>query len=548
MTTKNSNRALLTSVVALLLCCSMLIGATFAWFTDSATSGSNVIASGNLDVEVQYTLDGDNWSDLDGANDLFQIDLWEPGHTEVAVLKIENKGSLALQYSAMMNILHETVGMTKDGEEIVLSDILTVSTLVQQGGIVGEITAALAFTGEDKVAYETIASFKSGNILRNGQQLQPGDSHYLVVKVDMPDTVGNEANHDGTNKPSIEFGINVMATQLPSESDSFGSDYDAEAAQVVGTGKGTLNVGAVAVEVHVRNMAGSKVGSVVVDTDSLADPSKPVEVNYQPSEYKGNFTITDGYESQVVDITVTNLKEDNTTPVKTYIRLPAGLNPATVSVYHYNEKIAGPEDYNPNSGYVTVYTTSFSPFTVVYDAESVYTPPIPLPEGCPTANVVNSTEYENVDLPWGSYGQWSPTAGLDSHLEAAYTFSCEETPDEAANNPYANWYCDFVVVLDKDLGENEIFLGGNYGTFGWVGFHNGKMTLEANTEIPLLGSVTTHPWTYLEVVQNVGTFICGVGDVDDALKGATFTVMLRLTNPENEKEFYNVATIKYIFK
>ena len=223
------------------------------------------------------------------------------------------------------------------------------------------------------------------------------------------------------------------------------------------------------------------------------------------------------------------------------------IDPATVELYHYGNKIVN--TYDPNTGYVTFHSTEFSPFTVVYDAESVYVPEEPEEDGSdlPKATVVESTEYENVDLPWGSYGQWSPTDGLDAQLEAAYTFSCQETLDEAKENPYADWYCDFYVKLDKDLGANEIFLGGNYGSFGWVGFHNGDLTLEANTEIPLLGSVTTNPWTYLDVVQNVGTFICGVGDVDDALADATFTVMLRLTNPENESEFVNVAEISHTF-
>ena len=45
----------------------------------------------------------------------------------------------------------------------------------------------------------------------------------------------------------------------------------------------------------------------------------------------------------------------------------------------------------------------------------------------------------------------------------------------------------------------------------------------------------------------VGEFTCGVGDVDDALSGATFTVMLRLTNPQDSSEFYNVATVNYTF-
>ena len=58
-------------VVALVLCFTAMIGSTVAWFTDEVTSKSNVIQSGNLDIEVEYTLDGENWKDLDGANDLF---------------------------------------------------------------------------------------------------------------------------------------------------------------------------------------------------------------------------------------------------------------------------------------------------------------------------------------------------------------------------------------------------------------------------------------------------------------------------------------------
>ena len=156
---KTTKRALFSSVVALLLCFTMLLGTTFAWFTDSAASGSNVITAGNLDIVVEYTLDGTNWNDLDGATDLFQKGLWEPGHTEVVALRIKNNGTLALKYAANMNIVDETVGKTKDGADIVLSDILTVSTLVQQAvdadgnaNQIGDITLGLAFNGENSVS------------------------------------------------------------------------------------------------------------------------------------------------------------------------------------------------------------------------------------------------------------------------------------------------------------------------------------------------------------------------------------------------------------
>ncbi|MBR4295409.1 MAG: hypothetical protein IKT56_01050, partial [Clostridia bacterium] len=134
-----------------------------------------------------------------------------------------------LKYSAKMNIVSETAGKTKDGADIVLSNILTVSTLVQQAGAIGDITLGLAFGGENSVAYESKAAFKSANVIRDGGQLLPGDEHYVIVKVDMAETVGNEANHDGVNAPAINFGINVLAAQFTYESDSFGNQYDKDA-------------------------------------------------------------------------------------------------------------------------------------------------------------------------------------------------------------------------------------------------------------------------------------------------------------------------------
>ena len=233
---KSAKRALLISALSLMLCVSMLVGSTFAWFTDSVTSGSNVIQSGNLDLVVEYTLDGKNWADLQGATNLFQKALWEPGHTEVVALRIKNNGTLALKYVANMNITSETAGKTADNKEIVLSDILTVSTLIQQAteadsteNQVGKITLNLAFSGENSVGYQNTTAFKSGNVLGNDVELQSGAAHYLIVKVDMAETVGNEANHNGTDIPTINFGINVLATQFTSESDSFGNQYDKDA-------------------------------------------------------------------------------------------------------------------------------------------------------------------------------------------------------------------------------------------------------------------------------------------------------------------------------
>ena len=226
---KSSKRALFSSVVALLLCFTMLLGTTFAWFTDSAASGSNVITAGNLDIVVEYTLDGETWKNLDGATDLFKKGLWEPGHTEVVALRIKNNGTLALKYAANMNIVSETKGKTAVGADIILSDILTVDSIIMDTGAIGDVMLEVAFSDESTLQYTNTASFKNANVLGSDEMLLPGASKYLIVKVDMAETVGNEANHNGTNVPKINFGINVLATQFTYENDSFGDQYDKDA-------------------------------------------------------------------------------------------------------------------------------------------------------------------------------------------------------------------------------------------------------------------------------------------------------------------------------
>ena len=227
-----TKRALLTSVMALVMCVVMLVGTTFAWFTDTASTGVNKIQAGNLDIEVKYTLDGETWKDLDEATDIFQKGLWEPGHTEVVALKFKNNGSLALKYSINMNIVDETVGINKSGQEYKLSDYLKVKTLSQEASQIGDICIGMAFSARnDGLGYTTTANFKDATVLDHDLFLAPGEvGNYLIMKVYMPETVGNEANAISTEKAaSINFGLNVVATQVPYEKDSFGNTYDKDA-------------------------------------------------------------------------------------------------------------------------------------------------------------------------------------------------------------------------------------------------------------------------------------------------------------------------------
>jgi len=106
-TRKATKRALLMSFLSILLCASMLIGTTYAWFTDSVTSAGNIIKSGTLDVTMEWkdaTATGAQQSYKDAsAGAMFNYDKWEPGYVEAKNIKIANVGTLALKYQ--LNIL-----------------------------------------------------------------------------------------------------------------------------------------------------------------------------------------------------------------------------------------------------------------------------------------------------------------------------------------------------------------------------------------------------------------------------------------------------------
>ena len=230
---KSTKRALGSSVLALLLCAAMLIGTTFAWFTDTASTGVNKIQAGNLDIEVEYTLDGEEWAKLDEAADLFGDGLFEPGYTRVVAFRISNKGNLALKYNMSMNLVSETKGVNKAGKEFALSDYLKVKTSpIQEVNDTGNIMVGIAF-GRDAskaIGWNPETNFKDTKVMTNDQILSAGHQVYFIMQVYMPESVGNEANAISTEKtPSIDFGINFVATQATVESDSYDNQYDKDA-------------------------------------------------------------------------------------------------------------------------------------------------------------------------------------------------------------------------------------------------------------------------------------------------------------------------------
>ena len=188
---KSTKRALLGSVMAMVLCLAMLVGATFAWFTDIASTGVNKIQAGNLDVQLV----DENGNSLEGKTLEFkkaanaaegEAVLWEPGCTyELPAVYVKNNGKLALKYKVTITGIN---GSAK------LNDVID-------------------WTIND-------ADLSADHSLAAG-----ATSEALTIKGHMKESAGNEYMNESIDG----IAITVAATQDTVENDSFGNTYDKDA-------------------------------------------------------------------------------------------------------------------------------------------------------------------------------------------------------------------------------------------------------------------------------------------------------------------------------
>ena len=204
-TKKATKRALLTSVMALVMCVVMLVGTTFAWFTDTASTGVNKIQAGNLDIELQMKDKEGKWVNAEGKILPFLVEgkipadgtqiLWEPGCTYfVTQIRVLNKGNLAVKFEYVPEAL----------------------------GVTGKLAEVLEFTAKtfDKEGNE------DSDINIEPEVLKPGEaSPAWSFGYHMDEKAGNEYQ----NATATGMCVTVLATQASYEKDSFDNTYDQDA-------------------------------------------------------------------------------------------------------------------------------------------------------------------------------------------------------------------------------------------------------------------------------------------------------------------------------
>ena len=203
-TKKATKRALLTSVMALVMCVVMLVGTTFAWFTDTAFTGVNKIQAGNLNIELQMKDNEGNWVNAEGKTLPFLVKgeipaegtqiLWEPGCTYyVPEVRVLNKGNLAVKFEYVPEAL----------------------------GVTGKLAEVL------ELVFKTPVDNEGNDINIEPEVLKPGEaSPAWSFGYHMLESAGNEYQ----KATATGMCVTVVATQATYENDSFGNTYDAGAA------------------------------------------------------------------------------------------------------------------------------------------------------------------------------------------------------------------------------------------------------------------------------------------------------------------------------
>ena len=215
--------------MALVMCVVMLVGTTFAWFTDTASTAVNKIQAGNLDIELQMKNNDGKWVDAEnqtlnflqkqGEKQVPSEDiLWEPGCTyELPELRIVNKGNLALKYKISISGAKDATP-ENDKNDLKLLDVIdwTYSVTGAGGATVAELGTErhLAAKTADEDVFDT-----------------------LTIKGQMQTSAGND--YQGMAIEGIA--ITVVATQDTVEFDSFGKDYDENATYPVVVSQSQLN-------------------------------------------------------------------------------------------------------------------------------------------------------------------------------------------------------------------------------------------------------------------------------------------------------------------
>ena len=398
---KSKKTALLKSVLSLILCVSMLLGSTFAWFTDTVTSENNIIQSGSLKAAMSWKNPGETvWKDA-STGAIFNYEYWEPGYVDAKHLKLENIGNLAFQYRLF-------VVPNNDAVDMKLAEVLDVYVSDTEISDRTDV-AGMQRLGTLKELLTNPNGVQSGILLPEANKRAPEvdvpsaahavGSATVCIAIKMQESAGND--YMGL-KLGDGFKVQLLASQYTYEKDSFGSNYDTDSVWPEGgyTSSGsspalpgiTSVSGTAPVTLKADNTLAAATTITTNDPDVFAnlpenvkmvDGATSASLNRDPKTTSdSNIVAGDGETVIPLDVHIDGVHPDNqiAIPVSLGDVLPEGLNLGNMTLYHVENGQTKPMTrvltldeltehnqfyYNPETGRVFVSMAAFSEVALV---------------------------------------------------------------------------------------------------------------------------------------------------------------------------------------
>ena len=351
---KATKRALLTSITALAMCVVMLVGTTFAWFTDTATANVNRIQAGKLDVALEMfdtaqgkwvTAEGKTLNFVKAAGGENQAILWEPGaEYKLPELRVVNNGNLNIKYKV------EVTGIQMNRQPV-----------------------AGVFDLNDVITWKA-----DGLTLGTEATLNPTESKAFTISGKMDTAAGNDYQGLTINGVSIT----VYATQATGEYDSTRNDYDTSAGYSVVVLPKTANAAMSkdTTESKYEYEAADGTVKAEIPTNAVAANETPtVSIRPVADAATGKFVVDagNGTEKVAYEISISNIAAGSTELAKVSFKLGAGLT--NVALKHENLVMTSKSSeaglttadtfyYDAATGMVTIAVDHFSVFSVTYAA------------------------------------------------------------------------------------------------------------------------------------------------------------------------------------
>lgn len=206
---------LLASLTLFALLLFMGHASSVAWLTYTTPATVNSFQVGRMDLVVNYKNDTmSEFAVMTSDTPIFKNEaLYEPGYTQLVYLKVTNKGSIPIQYKLTTGSYHSEPSTNVYGEEFKLDNYLCYGVAFDQ-----DLDHLAAKVSPRSAAKQIAATPVAGNLEQlsalSTSHLAPEATEYAAIIIRMPESVGNEANHDkNVPPPKITLGVTVYAQQ-----------------------------------------------------------------------------------------------------------------------------------------------------------------------------------------------------------------------------------------------------------------------------------------------------------------------------------------------